>query len=245
MAQGGLQVIRTAFALCLAASLNGDDLLVSFKDEHYVREVVSVSQERFTEVEVMRKAQAFLDTYRSITFARLDIAPDDAGKWLSGKGGDDLTLENFFYRLKDLRTRTPHLFDSVASLIKVGHSAVLRMRNEGRVKHITLNSSAAPAIDILGDPEILFIAPLFESTRVSGIEVFARTRQEPTKEIALDLAKAVARLKPEFEVFVLLRADPWFPLSSGFPFVYPFDEHIKDPTEAEYRKGCQVIVSRP
>ena len=233
----------TLILLTCASFAHADAVLVRFIDNRFVREAVRLEPQHFTISSIEQRAREFLRRYSAMPFARLEMSIDEGAARYGEKGTSHVNEENYYYRLGKLFEHKSPGAASIASLVKIGRAALLRIRRHGQVTVVHLT----PRHHLPGTKngvEILHIEPMFSFDSVSGIEVFARTKDGGiTKHRALQLAESISTLQPCLEVAVALRGDPWFITAPSFPWVYPFDHKIMYPTPERYRSGADAYAA--
>jgi len=231
--------MKLAFVLVVLVGrmFGADELVASFAGNGYVREAWIVSREAFTTKGLQERARAFLGRHAPATFGRLEISVGPGVRFYSHKGVDHETVESYFYGLQHVFRDGVQAYGDIASLIKVGPSAVLRIRQGGKVSTINVGEEGAPMPGAAAGFEILHFGPLFNRGSVEGVEVFVRSRNQVTEEALKKLAKELRHLRPQLRIQVIARMDPWFITHPGFPFLYPFDDPVLVPSPEAYRRS--------
>lgn len=105
--------------------------VVSIHERAYVHEAYIVSEKEFTLPAVRLQAMRFLSRNRSATFGKLELSSGPGVRFCSGKGGDHVSIENYFYRVSNVYPDGVKAYGNIASLLKVGPEAILRVRLKG------------------------------------------------------------------------------------------------------------------
>lgn len=232
--------MKYLLVLCIFQFISrADQTVARFVGNGYAREAYRVDAERFTIVFIEQRAREFVAKYLDAPFARMEMSVDEGARMYGGKGIYGVNEENYFYRLQKLLEHTKAGTDNIASLVKVGPAAVLRIRKNGKVSVMRLTRGyEMPGANAA--VEILLVAPLVQMNSVTGVQVFARTTGDVSSDRAFELAESIAKLRPCFDVRVVLRADAYFGTEDLFPFIYPFDTAITHPTREGFRRAKQA-----
>lgn len=245
MAQGGVQV-RLFFlftvVVCASSSVCGQQHRILVNNNGYAREALTVSKKDFTFVTLKGRASDFLSRHRNASFARLEISVGPGALFYADKGTNHVDLKSYFLRLqKDFSTGLD-AYGDICSLIKVGQSAMIRIRSNERVQIHELSPRDYPMPGSGDGFEILHLSPLYESSVLSGVEVFVRSITPRPRQDVLGLARDIRAINPRLKVRINVRTDSWFLTDPSFPFLYPFDKQGKVPTLSEYQRRWTGIL---
>jgi hypothetical protein len=226
----------------LAIVSGADERVSSITANGFVSEAWIVPAEAFTTERLQERARAFLRSHATASFGQLELSVGPGVRFYGGKGTDHVSVENYFYRLHFAYPDGVQAYGDIACLIKIGRSAILRIRKDGRVSAFNVSDAAFPLPGSAEGYEILHLAPLFFRRSVVGVEVFIRSRGGMTREGVRKLAKELRVLRPQLRIWVFARTDAWFVTHPGFPFLYAFDDPVMVPTLEEYQRSAPGIA---
>lgn len=245
MAKGGVQMKRffpLALVACASFTVCGQQRPILVNNNGYVREALTVLEKDFTFATLKGKARDFLRRHRSASFARMEISVGPGATFYADKGTNHVDLEDYFFRLQKDFSNGLDSYGDICSLIKVGQSAIIRIRSKNVVQIHELSPRDHPMPGSEEGFEILHVSPLYDSTVVSGVEVFVRSRTPRTKQDLLRLGRDLRAISRRLKVRINVRTDSWFLTDPSFPFLYPFDRRDEIPTLSEYQRRWPGIL---
>jgi hypothetical protein len=247
MAEGRLpvKIVLLSVLSCAVLALAGDQQIASFITKSYAREAVIVPESAFIVEGIVERGKEFIRKYSATPFARLELSHGPGARFYGSKGIDHVNVENYFHRLEHGFPGGAQTYGDIASVIKIGRSAVVRIRKNGSVLSIPIGYPSTPMPGVLQGFEILHFAPLFRSNAVDGIEVFVRSKQLPTPEGMRKLAEQLWTVDRNLTIRVLARKDSWFITHPSFPFIYAFDDPVSIPTRKEYQRDLELMAVYP
>jgi hypothetical protein len=237
--------MKAAFSLVitLAGTLGAEEQVTSIRGNGYVEEAWIVPPEAFTIEGLRKRARSFIQRHAASAFVQLEVSVGPGVRFYGGKGTNHVPIENYFYRLHHIYPDGVEAYGDIASLIKIGRAAVLRIRKGGRVYSIDVGGDGFPMPGSAAGFQILHIGPQFNRGTVDGVEVFVRCHKRMTQGAVTKLARELRVLNPLLRVWVIARTDAWFVTEPRFPFLYAFDDPVMVPTLEEYRRRAPGMVA--
>jgi hypothetical protein len=237
--------MKAAFLLVitLTLALGADEQVTSIRGNGYVEEAWIVPPEAFTIEGLRERARSFIQRHAGSAFVQLEFSVGPGVRFYGGKGTVHVPIENYFYRLHHTYPDGVEAYGDIASLIKIGRAAVLRIRKGGRVYTIDVGGDGFPMPGSAAGFQILHIAPQFDRDTIEGVEVFVRSRERIRQRAVAKLARELRVLNPLLRVWVFARTDAWFVTAPTFPFLYAFDDPVMVPTLEEYRRRAPGMVA--
>ncbi len=187
-------------------------------------------REKFVEPRLRVEASFFLDASQFVPFGQaifgtgrelLDYVPNTVSAG---------NVENYFDRLRHSFRKGLRKWPRLAMVLKIGPTALLRIREKGRVKEILLTPEHPPPGLDLGY-EILDIAgSLCGPRRYCDLVVFVRKADGAIRQQDLEaIGRRLCEVDSSIGYLIYARPDSWFLEHPSFPFLYAFDEGYRLP----------------
>jgi len=183
---------------------------------------VLVAPEEFSVELVERLSREFLDTHRGLSVAKFSVFVDRAAE-VRSRFGKAMSHPSYYHAQLD--RRDPEWLPTVAEMVQIGPSAILRVRMpDGSLKSLVIRGSNPLQVRLPGlDAEILYV---FFGERGVRRELVAEAAVRTSRDLSSEKAEQIADVLQErmnyINLTVEVRADEWFIESDGYPWINPF-----------------------